>query len=519
MEKAVIYARYSSDRQTEQSIEGQVRECKKFADSKGYTIIGEYVDRALTGKIDKRPDFQRMIKDSQKRLFNYVIVYQLDRFARSKYDSAHYKHILKRNNVRVLSAKENITDDPSGILMETMLEGMAEYYSAELSVKVKRGLYESFMKGNSTGSGCYGFTMVTTDPNNKMCKSKRYEINKDEATIIRKIFADYAGGKTMREISEWLNANDIKNRRGQHFHENSIMHLLKNKKFIGTLSFDGEVRENAIPAIIDKKLFDEVQVRIDKNKRNRSAYKAPERYLLSSKTYCGYCHKPIRSDSTNKANGNIYRWYACFTKKHLGQPCEKKAVNKKWLEDLVINETMKLLLQDGMIEKISQQVIGYNAQRRATPNLEKLELQLAETEKKLKSLVTALENGIFSETTKARFLELESDKADILWRIDGEKMNVPIKLVYDEVVFWFVQFTQGDINDEKFRERIIDTFINKIILWNDKILITYNIKGTDGNRLTVEEIVKDFETEQQKFDLSQFGARDGNRTHASSLEG
>ena len=150
MEKAVIYARYSSDKQTEQSIEGQVRECEAFAKAKNLSIIGKYFDRAMSGTVAKRPDFQRMIKDSNKGLFDYVIVYQLDRFARNRYDSAHYKHILKKNNVKVLSAKENIADDPSGILMETVLEGMAEYYSAELAQKVKRGLYDGFLKGHNS---------------------------------------------------------------------------------------------------------------------------------------------------------------------------------------------------------------------------------------------------------------------------------------------------------------------------------------------------------------------------------
>jgi len=156
MEKAVIYARYSSDKQTEQSIEGQVRECEAFAKSKNLTIIGRYFDRALSGKADKRPDFQKMVKDSSKKLFDYIIVYQLDRFARNRYDSAHYKAILKKNGVKVLSAKENIADDPRGILMEAVLEGMAEYYSAELAQKVKRGMYEGFLKGHSSGSCCFG---------------------------------------------------------------------------------------------------------------------------------------------------------------------------------------------------------------------------------------------------------------------------------------------------------------------------------------------------------------------------
>ncbi len=139
MENVVIYARYSSHGQTEQSIEGQMSECYAFAKRNGYNVVHEYIDRALSGTSDKRVEFQNMIEDSKKKAFKYVLVYQLDRFARDRYDSATYKHKLKKNGVRVISVKENISADASGILMESILEGMAEYYSVELAQKVKRG--------------------------------------------------------------------------------------------------------------------------------------------------------------------------------------------------------------------------------------------------------------------------------------------------------------------------------------------------------------------------------------------
>lgn len=129
--KAVIYARYSSDNQREESIDGQLRECKKFAEYNGITIVGEYIDRAFSAKTDNRPEFQRMIKDSYKAVFDTVIVWKLDRFARNRYDSARYKALLKKNGVRVISATEKISEDASGILLESLLEGYAEYYSVE----------------------------------------------------------------------------------------------------------------------------------------------------------------------------------------------------------------------------------------------------------------------------------------------------------------------------------------------------------------------------------------------------
>ena len=137
--KAVIYARYSSENQREESIDGQIRECKAYAEKDGMTLLSAYVDRALSAKTDNRPDFQRMIKDSGKRLFDVVLVWKLDRFARNRYDSAHYKAILRKNGVKVVSATEAIAEDRTGILLESLLEGYAEFYSVELTEKVKRG--------------------------------------------------------------------------------------------------------------------------------------------------------------------------------------------------------------------------------------------------------------------------------------------------------------------------------------------------------------------------------------------
>ena len=132
---AVIYARYSSDNQREESIEGQIRECTAYAEKNGITIVKHYIDRAISAKTDNRPQFQQMIKDSDKKLFDIVLVWKLDRFARNRYDSARYKTQLKKNGVKLMSATEIISEGPEGIILESVLEGYAEYYSADLAEK------------------------------------------------------------------------------------------------------------------------------------------------------------------------------------------------------------------------------------------------------------------------------------------------------------------------------------------------------------------------------------------------
>lgn len=189
--RTVIYARFSSHSQTEQSIEGQLRECYDYAKKHDLLVVSEYIDRALTGTTDKRPSFLQMIEDSKKETFDYVLVYQLDRFARNRYDSANYKAKLKKNGVHVLSAKENISEDASGILIEGVLESMAEYYSAELSQKVKRGIRESYEKGYFIGGfGLFGYDII----------DKHWVINETDAAVVREIFERYRYGEKQKAL-------------------------------------------------------------------------------------------------------------------------------------------------------------------------------------------------------------------------------------------------------------------------------------------------------------------------------
>lgn len=124
--KAVIYARFSSEKQNEASIEGQLRECMQYAEYNDIQVVGNYIDRAFSAKTDNRPEFQRMIKDSYRHTFDCIIVWKLDRFARNRYDSAHYKALLKKNSVKVISAKETIAEGSEGILLESVLEGFEQ---------------------------------------------------------------------------------------------------------------------------------------------------------------------------------------------------------------------------------------------------------------------------------------------------------------------------------------------------------------------------------------------------------
>ena len=202
----VIYARYSSDSQREESIEGQLRECYAFAEKQGISIMDTYIDRALSAKTDNRPAFQQMIKDSTKQKFDLIIVWKLDRFARNRYDSATYKSKLKKNAVKVISATETISQNAEGILLESMLEGMAEYYSAELAQKINRGMTENALKCKYNGGTLpIGYTID---------ENQFFKIDPVAATAVLDAFKKYAKGATMQEITDELNITGIRTSKG-----------------------------------------------------------------------------------------------------------------------------------------------------------------------------------------------------------------------------------------------------------------------------------------------------------------
>lgn len=185
--KAVIYARYSSDSQREESIEGQPHECTAFAEKNGITVLRHYIDRAFSAKTDNRPEFQNMIKDSGEKLFDKVIVWKLDRFARYRYDSARYKSTLKKNGVKVVSATEVISDGAEGIILESVLEGYAQYYSADLSEKVIRGMTDNALKCKYNG-GTMPIEYVIDD-------ERHFQIDTLTAPFVLDAFKKYDGGR------------------------------------------------------------------------------------------------------------------------------------------------------------------------------------------------------------------------------------------------------------------------------------------------------------------------------------
>ena len=429
----VIYARYSSDSQREESIEGQLRECKVFAEKNGITILNTYIDRALSAKTDNRPEFQRMIKDSAKNLFEVVIVWKLDRFARNRYDSAHYKAILRRNGVKVTSARETIAEDSTGILLESLLEGYAEFYSAELSEKVKRGHTENALKCKFNGGGLpVGYTI-----DGEQC----YQLDPLTAPAVLEAFQRYDKGATIADLVRWLNSKEIRSYRDRPMRIDCVKRMLHNRRYLGEYIYHDVVQPGGIPAIVPQDLFDRVQARLEKNKKAPARFKAKdELYLLSLKLYCGLCGAFMIGESGTSRTGKIHQYYKCSTAKHK-KSCPKKTVQKGLIEDLVVAETVKMLTDDSVVEYIADLVM--ELQTRENTDMPRYKTQLAETERGIENVLDAIQQGIFNSSTKQRLDDLEAAKSDLEVKILQEEMHRPL-LSREQVVFWICRYRKLD---------------------------------------------------------------------------
>ena len=489
MKNAVIYARFSSHAQNEQSIEGQLKECYAFAERSGLRIVHEYIDRALTGTTDKRPEFLQMIEDSKRKGFQFVVVYQLDRFARNRYDSATYKAKLKKNGVRVLSAKENITDDASGILIEGVLESMAEYYSAELSQKIKRGIAISASKCKFFGGKVpLGY---------KIDEKKDYVINEETAPIVRRMFEMLAGGYNYAQIARYMNERGIPTSRGGKWNKNSFHSIFANRRYLGKYIFQGNEIDGGMPRIIDDELFEEVQRVLEKYAQAPSRGKALEEYLLSEKLICGKCGNKMTGISSTSKSKKIHHYYKCVgvTK----SVCDKRTIRKQFIEDEIIaaivgngtEQNPHGVLTDEFIDTIAAETYMLIQAERNDSEIKRLESLVADNQKAINNLMQALMLGKIADTILAQIEKLESENKELNDTIESEKA-LQINYTYADIRKWLQHFRTLDYSKTKNRKDLIDTFIYRVLLYDDKMKVIFNLKGEQQNELLLNLIFPDY---------------------------
>lgn len=462
---AVIYARYSSHNQTEQSIEGQLAAGYQYARTKGYTVIHEYCDRAKTGTNDNREDFQQMLKDTAKHQFEVIIVWKVDRFGRNREEITFNKYKAKKNGVRVEYVAENIAEGPEGVILESVLEGMAEYYSKQLSQNVKRGLLESAKKHKIIGGHkLFGYRSSTENT---------YELDPETAPLAKRAFELYAEGLSMSELAVYFN------NLGYHFTKNSFPRMLSNEKYKGVYTYKDVIRDqDGMPRIVSDELFDRCQERLRSNKRRPHKDWDYTDYILTDKLFCGKCGAPMVGKSGYGRHGGKYNYYVCSNQiKHC---CDKKPVRRDDIEDQVIHLTLDLLKDQETFDYIVDITWNYylevdNEQK----EIERIEKNIIQKNSAIDNLIRSVEQGMHYDLVKRRLEELEGERSALQSVMAEKRLAAGTKLTKDMIAFFLEQFRNLDYQDRNCQAKLIHTFLNTICLFDDKLRIGYNYSSNE----------------------------------------
>lgn len=493
--KAIIYARYSSDNQREESITAQIRACTEYAERNGYSIIKIYTDEAKSAQTDDRPGFLKMMSEIKGNLVkpDFLIVHKIDRFARNRYDSAFYKRELRKAGVMVQSVLEHLDDSPESIILESVLEGMAEYYSKNLAREVMKGMRETALQAKHTG----GLPPLGFDVD----KNKNYVINESEAPAVRMIFEMRDAGYGYNAILDALHKNGYKTKLGKPFGKNSLHEILRNKKYIGTYVFNRSASKNpdgkrnnhlsknpedvieipnAIPAIIPESLFWRVQEKMNQNKKQNATggQKAKVVYLLSGLIWCGECGKRmVGSSSTYKTRVTReirQRHYYLCNNADRTKTCNNKKINKHTIEEYVLNKLKQDIFSDEAMPKLAKKLYDFysNSKKEAAGEGDYLKKELAKVDRQIENIVDAIADGtaVVRAFTK-KLKSLENKKATLEsryqeWYIKQQEQIISFEKIL-EILNNYKQALHSD--DPLVVKQVIERFVKKVIIKTDTI--------------------------------------------------
>ena len=472
--RLVAYYRYSGgSHQTEQSIEGQRRDCEAYARLHNMTIQKEYVDRHISGKTDDRAAFQQMIADSDKGAFDMVICWKTDRIARSRYDSIVYKKKLRDNGVELLYAAEANVEGSGGIIVEGLMEALAEYYSAELAEKVRRGMRESALKGKAIGSSRpLGLTVD---------KDKKYIIDPAGAAAVRYIFEQYAAGAASSAIVAHLNEQGLCTSRGNPFNKSSVVRIIQNEVYRGVYvspKFDVRI-EGAVPAIIDDDLWERAQKMFIRNRQSRSPRNDRADYILSGKLYCS-CGSLMRGISGHSATGEVYRYYTCPNK-----DCHLRNIPKDDLEGKVMQSIVDHLLQPESMEALAEAMVEVQKADVEKPNAERvaIEQSLSDVRRRSKNILDAIENGTANAQLCARLDDLTEQEQTLSFQLSSLEKEKPVVFTKEQYLFLLEQFLmEPSERTPEYGRRLVNTFVTSMVVSGHELVINFNVSDETVNK-------------------------------------
>lgn len=482
---AAIYARYSSDSQREESIDAQIRAITDYAEKNNIQIVKAYTDEARSATMDNRPGFLQMVRDSSLGLFDLAIVHKLDRFARNRYDSAFYRRELKKNGVRIVSVTENLDGSPESIILESVLEGMAEYYSKNLAREVMKGMRETAYQCKHTG----GRPPLGYD----VGPDRKYVINPMESRAVRLIFGMHADGAGYSEILSRLKRDGHRTQTGRLFGKNSLHDILKNEKYRGVYIFNRSAKkkdgkrnhhrskdndeiiriEGGMPRIIDDETWEKVRARMES--KRKGARSAKEVYLLSGLIFCGKCGGAMTGNRRRAGrNKDLYVSYECSTRKRT-KGCDMRAINRDYVEGIVIDHLEENIFSPEAMDKLVVKIADYaEAQNEEiTRDIKLFTNRLTGVQTEMNNIVNAIAAGMMHPSMKGKMDDLEAKKASITVSLEEAKLQAHIHAPTPEMIRGYLQKDAGIKNkDPEEQKRIIQAYIKKVIVFDNNVDIT-----------------------------------------------
>jgi len=490
--RGVIYARFSSEMQRDESIDAQIRAIEEYAKRNNIVVVGNYIDKAKSATTDNRPEFQQMIADSAKNQFDVVLVHKLDRFARNRNDSIAYRMQLKRHGVALISALEYIDEgSPESIILESVLEAMAEYYSRNLAREVEKGKKENALKGKHVG----GIPPLGYDLDRATMK---LVINPHEAECIRLIFKRTLEGFAYKEISDELNRLGYKSKLGTRFAHNSLGSILRNQKYTGTYIYnkssakDVDGKRNghkykdeseiirlvgAMPAIVSQEDFDLVQDLLRRRKFKTFLNRGKQNYFLSGKIICGVCGSSYTGNSRRPDPHNpLYISYRCcrFNKK---ANCKNREVRREILESIVFDNLAQKVFDPELIPKLSEAYRKYLLSRDSLKlaEIETCKKQLKDVDKEIANLISFIAKSA-SEAVAAELNSLEVKKTELqfaLERLETELNSRNVSEIELTKAFNYAKelFICGQLVTTR---KLVERFIHEVVVYPDRVHIYYN---------------------------------------------
>ena len=473
--RGVIYARYSSHAQKDASIEQQVEECLKFAKDEGITIVETYADRAISGKTDRRPNFQKMMKDAEKGGFGYVVAWKSNRMGRNMLQAMINEQRLNEMRIRVLYTEEDFDDTAAGRFALRSMMNVNQFYSENMAEDIRRGLRDNAENCMVTnGTLPFGY---------RKTPELKYELDEPKDAIVREIFSRAACGEPFVDIAADLNARGIRTSRGNPWGKNSFHALLNNERYTGTYIY-GDIRvPGGIPRIVSDELFYKVQEVLKTKKNPQGRHRMNGDYTLTGKLFCGKCKSPMVGMSGTSHTSEKHYYYAC-QKKRTEKACDKKNVQRDAIEEAVARAIKNYALQDDIIQWIADSTVEYFRKKQEESHVSILEDELAEAKRAAKNIMTAIEQGIITPTTKSRLLEVEERQAQLTAQIAAERADI-IAVNREDMIAGLEVFREGDVTDKRFQAKLFDTFLVAVYLYDDDMKIVFSFSG-DKNTLRLK---------------------------------